>query len=625
MTVNLSYFAGAGWQFFDNSGVPLTGGLLYTYLAGTTTPATTYTSNLGSTPNTNPIVMDSAGRCPSEVWLNSGTNYKFVLKTSTEVLIGTWDNVPGITSVADLSNTTNIDQGDALVGFRQASYAGLLSGATGRTVHSKFTEMISVFDFMTSAQITDVQSGTGSLDVRDACQSAINAAKAIGAAVHFPSGSYLINSTPGLDSKNNGLVIPYVSANGTGNRVKLVGDGASTVLKAGNNNMIVVRWCDSHCEMNDFSIDGNGKTSVWGLATIPEDMTQTISLVFQTFNVFNNIFITNCAEGVAMRTGPDVGGADSGCWYNNFTNVFIQYCNRGVWMMDCPVGSSGTNRNYFTNCRVGNQVNTGIQIDDGGTNVFMQFHLEGIVTGTSPNATPTAIKIKQTGASGADNNGNIFFGCVLEANTRSIENANAYTELYGCDLGFPYTAVFTENPKVLIGGDASITPQFVPGFVYQANNQLPSVPNLTIWPTFNIRSSNDYYTDYQKLRAVSVGTINAGASSTFTIYPVQTDQQIQIEFVVTAWEWDNSGGPPAMNAADMAKGNILAKWDTGLLSNTGLSAVTYAQSQGVADYRALTTMVVTIGVSSNNLTMTIQNNSLYQLRRVRVGMTITTS
>ena len=35
MTVAISYFAGAGWQFFDNNGIPLAGGLIYTYAAGT--------------------------------------------------------------------------------------------------------------------------------------------------------------------------------------------------------------------------------------------------------------------------------------------------------------------------------------------------------------------------------------------------------------------------------------------------------------------------------------------------------------------------------------------------------------------------------------------------------------
>ena len=80
MSINLSPLGGAGWQFFDNNGVPLSGGLLYTYLAGTTTPVATYTSASGSIANSNPIVLDSSGRPPNEIWLIGGTSYKFVLQ-----------------------------------------------------------------------------------------------------------------------------------------------------------------------------------------------------------------------------------------------------------------------------------------------------------------------------------------------------------------------------------------------------------------------------------------------------------------------------------------------------------------------------------------------------------------
>jgi hypothetical protein len=99
MSVNLSPLGGAGAQFFSNNGVPLAGGLLYTYLAGTSTPAATYTSSSGLTALANPIVLDSAGRVPTgEIWLTDGISYKFVLKDATDVLIATWDNLSGINS-----------------------------------------------------------------------------------------------------------------------------------------------------------------------------------------------------------------------------------------------------------------------------------------------------------------------------------------------------------------------------------------------------------------------------------------------------------------------------------------------------------------------------------------------
>jgi hypothetical protein len=99
MAVNLSPLGGAGAQFFTNDGAPLTGGLLYTYLAGTSTPATTYTSSSGITALANPIILDAAGRVPTgEIWLSDGISYKFVLKDSTDVLIATWDGLSGINS-----------------------------------------------------------------------------------------------------------------------------------------------------------------------------------------------------------------------------------------------------------------------------------------------------------------------------------------------------------------------------------------------------------------------------------------------------------------------------------------------------------------------------------------------
>ena len=108
MAVNLSPVGGVAAQFFTNTGAVLTGGKLYTYLAGTTTPATAYTSSQGTTAWTNPIVLDAAGRVPDsgEIWITSAS-YKFVLKDSNDVLIATYDNVFGIGATSyDIQNFT---------------------------------------------------------------------------------------------------------------------------------------------------------------------------------------------------------------------------------------------------------------------------------------------------------------------------------------------------------------------------------------------------------------------------------------------------------------------------------------------------------------------------------------
>jgi hypothetical protein len=106
MAVNLSPIGGVAAQFLDNSGNPLSGGKIYTYAAGTTTPQSTFTSSNGATAHANPIILDAAGRVPTgEIWLTDGLQYKFIIKTSTDVQIGSYDNIIGINS--NFINYTN--------------------------------------------------------------------------------------------------------------------------------------------------------------------------------------------------------------------------------------------------------------------------------------------------------------------------------------------------------------------------------------------------------------------------------------------------------------------------------------------------------------------------------------
>ena len=105
MSVNLSPI-GNSQQFFDNNGVPLSGGLLYAYQAGSTTPQATYTDINGTVPNANPIVLDASGRSATQVWLTYGYFYKFVLKNAAGETIGTYDNIYGIVGVQTAVGTT---------------------------------------------------------------------------------------------------------------------------------------------------------------------------------------------------------------------------------------------------------------------------------------------------------------------------------------------------------------------------------------------------------------------------------------------------------------------------------------------------------------------------------------
>lgn len=96
MVFSLAPTIGVAFQAFDNNGFPLSGGLLYSYIDGGTTPQETYTGSDGATPNTNPIVLDSAGRTPNEIWVNAILSYRFVLRDADGVLIRTFDGIPHI-------------------------------------------------------------------------------------------------------------------------------------------------------------------------------------------------------------------------------------------------------------------------------------------------------------------------------------------------------------------------------------------------------------------------------------------------------------------------------------------------------------------------------------------------
>ena len=104
MAVNLAPGAfGAGYQAFTSGGLPLNGGLINTYLAGTSTPVATYTSSTGLVQNANPIVLNSDGRQPNEIWVTSGYAYKFVLTDSLSNIIQTFDNLIGINDTSGLN------------------------------------------------------------------------------------------------------------------------------------------------------------------------------------------------------------------------------------------------------------------------------------------------------------------------------------------------------------------------------------------------------------------------------------------------------------------------------------------------------------------------------------------
>jgi hypothetical protein len=105
MSVNLSPI-GNGVSFLGLTGLPLAGGRLFSYQAGSSTPLATYTTASGTIANANPIILGTDGRAPNEIWLTFGYNYKFILQDSAGATIATYDDIYGILGTIPAASST---------------------------------------------------------------------------------------------------------------------------------------------------------------------------------------------------------------------------------------------------------------------------------------------------------------------------------------------------------------------------------------------------------------------------------------------------------------------------------------------------------------------------------------
>lgn len=122
--------------YYDSNGNPLSGGLLYSYQAGTTTPQVTYTDSTGGTPNANPVVLDASGG--AQVWLDPSLSYKFILKDVNLVQQWSVDNVIG-TLAAGSVITATIQDGSVT---RAKLAAGAVSNFGVVTKNAVFTAAV---------------------------------------------------------------------------------------------------------------------------------------------------------------------------------------------------------------------------------------------------------------------------------------------------------------------------------------------------------------------------------------------------------------------------------------------------------------------------------------------------
>ncbi len=626
------------WSAIDINGRPLNGAKLYFYVSGTSTLLNTYLDSSLTIPNANPVVADSNGRW-SDIFLLPKT-YKVVLTSSNDVVIDTIDPVfginPGVTgamsavdvvdSMAELPRSTlmdglqiqilgrhNIGDGGGGTFYWDATSTATPNGGTIFAIDDQPGRWIRNYSGQVNVKWFGAK-GNGTDYDRSAIQSAIAFGQEAGSDILYPSGEYLIDGALSSDDMLNGLVIPFTSPNDYGKRVRLIFERGAKLL-AGANNMIVLRMADSYSVIDNPVIDGNGYSGVYGIAIGPEDMDQTNTLVWQMYNAINNPAITRCAEGIVMQCGPDVAGSDSGCWYNNVWGGHVYSCTRGVWFKDGPnASSSGVNRNSLIRTRIGQNCNTGIQIDSGDGNESFGVQFEGINSGTAPNAIPTAVKIKASGLYSGDNNSNKIIASTFEACTRHVDNANAYSEFYGCDI-LDSACVWGALPLVKIGGHPSAAAQILPGACYQAGSQIAGVLNNALQASgpigyaarnYEVLDANGALDKSGRIRCEVVGNITNGGTKDAVLVPAARLSAVSVNIVAGMIQ---ALGVTASQSPTFAEYRFVARIAPGLsLGQWGVVEVYNDESQGVDDWRVSTAglIIQSISIEDGALVATMQ-------------------
>lgn len=95
----------------DTNGIPLSGGQVYTYEAGTTTPKTTYSDLAGTVENTNPVILDLYGN--ADIYFTATETYKIILQDSDNNIIWTEDDLSGTFTSTSLGTAAIVDTGTA--------------------------------------------------------------------------------------------------------------------------------------------------------------------------------------------------------------------------------------------------------------------------------------------------------------------------------------------------------------------------------------------------------------------------------------------------------------------------------------------------------------------------------
>jgi hypothetical protein len=301
-------------SFITNKGLPLVGGRVYTYAAGTSTPKETYANAAGTTANTNPVILDTRGEA-TIFWDGS---YKVILKDASDNVLWTEDGVAGadvaVTQLReDLANTVSATKGAGLVGYDSDNdYAAA-------TVGFKLQEWLSVLD----------KGAVGNAVANDttAIQAAVTEGVAQRKIVVIPAGEYKITAP--------------ISITGP---VAIVGQGRGiTRILAVGCDAFTVSAGVAHVTISDMTIADSSRYTVTPNTDTAISVNGTTASQCYWHN-YRNLFID----------GFEVGIYAGGVCSTSFSNVTTVYTHQSVdFQQQCL-------NNTISQCYFGEQDSGGV-------------------------------------------------------------------------------------------------------------------------------------------------------------------------------------------------------------------------------------------------------------------------
>jgi hypothetical protein len=404
-------------QFLTAGGIPLVGGKLYTYAAGTTTPLATYTSYAGTIANANPVILNSRGE--AAVWLGSAA-YKFTLKDSTDVEIWTADNITtqdALLALASFQSTLAGSTGSTLVGFTQNG------PGTTRTVQSKLSDSYSVADFGFSTSASATANATAFVN-------AWNISKQL----TIPAGTYNVTGLPNFATLGARI-------QGIGKVVlNITGAGPGLIVDAGTTAGVVVQ----NIVIDNLTINCTGAATigVFIRGITHSQFNRLRSINFPAYAMLCQFMVSNSFYDFCHS------GNEPGIITPSVIGVGLGLRNANEQCADCT----------FVNLIVEGTSGNGLVLDETASNTFIGGTVEGCGTVTGYGG----ILI------GPNNSGNTFTNMFLEANgiggdatTFHVKCAgirNTFVNLYADDgtgyatLHSPLIWIYGGNSTAFFGG-----------------------------------------------------------------------------------------------------------------------------------------------------------------------------